>query len=89
VERREWDEPLELRHDLVVDHNGPAEPLSAVDDPVPDRVGIHEPVDDLGRVVLRDDAELQRLGPRVDDEHPGHRVTFPKQVSDTRTWPSV
>jgi hypothetical protein len=47
VERREWNEPLERRHDLVVDHDGPAEPLSAVHDPVPDRVGAHEPVDDL------------------------------------------
>ena len=43
MQRREIDELAQLMLDRAVDQDRLAEPLAAVDDPVPDRVGITQP----------------------------------------------
>ena len=74
MERRELRQRAKLSLDRVVDGDRLAEACAAVHDAVRDGDYVRRRVlqrrDRLGRVVGRDNAQLQARRARVDDEHP-------------------
>ena len=72
MKRGQWDQPLERRHDGIVDAHRVAEDVAAVDDAVADRVEtrrhVVERLDRLRALAAVDECQLEARRARVDDE---------------------